>query len=121
MGHPAGRTSSRSATGVGGANLPMLLPEVKYAVRETSFAEAREIAAQALAQTTSEGGRAVLTLRGLETAHNNGWDVTNLVHDAIANRWSGCVIDEQRQPNPRRPCQQQREGESEHIAEQSPA
>lgn len=40
--------------------VPMLLPEVKYAVRETSSVEAREIAAQALAQTTSEGVRAVL-------------------------------------------------------------
>lgn len=40
--------------------VPMLLPEVKYAVRETSSVEAREIAAQALAQTTSEGVRSVL-------------------------------------------------------------
>jgi phosphotransferase system enzyme I (PtsI) len=40
--------------------VPMLLPEVKYAVRETSYVEAREIAAQALAQTTSEGVRSVL-------------------------------------------------------------
>lgn len=41
--------------------VPMLLPEVKYAVRETSLAEARELAELALQQSTSEGVRAVLT------------------------------------------------------------
>ncbi|MBL8859130.1 MAG: phosphoenolpyruvate--protein phosphotransferase [Planctomycetes bacterium] len=41
--------------------VPSLLPEVKYAVRETSHAEAVQIAALALAETTSEGVRRVLT------------------------------------------------------------
>jgi phosphoenolpyruvate-protein kinase (PTS system EI component) len=40
--------------------VPMLLPEVKYAVRETSFAEARDIARLALEERTSEGVRSVL-------------------------------------------------------------
>lgn len=40
--------------------VPMLLPEVKYAIRETSSAEAIEIAEQVAKQTTSEGVRAVL-------------------------------------------------------------
>jgi phosphotransferase system enzyme I (PtsI) len=40
--------------------VPMLLPEVKYAVRETSSVEARAIAEEALRQTTSEGVRGVL-------------------------------------------------------------
>jgi phosphoenolpyruvate-protein phosphotransferase (PTS system enzyme I) len=41
--------------------VPSLLPEVKYAVRETPHTEACQIAAQALAETTSEGVRRVLT------------------------------------------------------------
>lgn len=40
--------------------VPSLLPEVKFAVRETSHTEAVQIAAQALAETTSEGVRRVL-------------------------------------------------------------
>ncbi|MBL8860572.1 MAG: phosphoenolpyruvate--protein phosphotransferase [Planctomycetes bacterium] len=40
--------------------VPMLLPEVKYAVRETACAEARETAQLALRETTSEGVRSVL-------------------------------------------------------------
>jgi phosphotransferase system enzyme I (PtsI) len=40
--------------------VPMLVPEVKYAIRETSLAEAVEIAEQVARETTSEGVRAVL-------------------------------------------------------------
>jgi phosphotransferase system enzyme I (PtsI) len=40
--------------------VPTLLPEVKYAVRETPEAEAQRIAQLALAETTSEGVRRVL-------------------------------------------------------------
>ncbi len=41
--------------------VPSLLPEVKFAVRETMHAEAVQIAALALAETTSEGVRRVLS------------------------------------------------------------
>lgn len=44
---------------------------------------------------------AVLTVRGLETAHANAWDVADAVHEAITGRWTGCVFDKHRQPNPR--------------------
>jgi signal transduction protein with GAF and PtsI domain len=40
--------------------VPSLVAEVKYAVRETTHAETVQIAAQALAETTSEGVRRVL-------------------------------------------------------------
>jgi phosphoenolpyruvate-protein kinase (PTS system EI component) len=39
---------------------PGFLPEIKYAVRHTRFEEAREFAAEALAQRDSRGVRAVL-------------------------------------------------------------
>jgi signal transduction protein with GAF and PtsI domain len=41
--------------------VPTLLAEVKFAVRESTLAEAKEIARLALAETCSEGVRRVLT------------------------------------------------------------
>jgi signal transduction protein with GAF and PtsI domain len=40
--------------------VPTMLPEIKYAVRETSFVEAKEIARAACSQSTAEGVRGVL-------------------------------------------------------------
>jgi phosphotransferase system enzyme I (PtsP) len=40
--------------------VPSMLPEIKYAVRETSYAEAQEIARAACSQATAAGVRAVL-------------------------------------------------------------
>jgi phosphotransferase system enzyme I (PtsP) len=53
--------------------VPQLLPEVKYAVRETSCTEAREIAAAAAAQTTSEGVERVLA-QARERLHRRNLD-----------------------------------------------
>lgn len=43
---------------------------------------------------------AKMTIRQLEKAHELGWCVTEMIQDAIANGWTGCVFDKHRAPNP---------------------
>lgn len=44
---------------------------------------------------------AKLTLKGLEVAHENGWDVTDILSTAIMRGWTGCIFEQHRAPNPR--------------------
>ncbi len=64
--------------------VPMLLPEVKYAVRETHSEEARDVAAKVLRETTSEGVRGVLaaTRDRLHMRQINGRDGEEAVLEA---------------------------------------